>query len=140
MNPAAPTKSAIILFAHGARDPDWARPMQRIQTLLAARAPRVPVELAFLELMRPNLAEALRKVAALGAEKITLVPLFMAQGNHLRRDLPEEIDRACAENPGLIVRTTPAIGDVETLLSAIADWVLREEANTRDADLGHPIA
>ena len=134
------TRSAVILFAHGARDPRWAAPFLRIRAILQARAPTVPVELAFLESMRPTLLEAMDSLAASGAERVTLVPLFMAQGGHLRKDLPEFINRACAQNPGLIVRTAPAIGEVEELLEAISAWVLQEEAFTRDADLGNPVA
>ena len=134
------TRSGIILFAHGARDPQWAKPFMRIQALLTQRAPQTPVELAFLELMRPNLAEAMSTLAGRGVERITLVPLFMAQGNHLRRDLPEIVRSACAENPGLIVRTATAIGEVDALLEAIAAWIIREEAYTRDADLDNPVA
>jgi sirohydrochlorin cobaltochelatase len=134
------TRSAIILFAHGARDPEWAKPFLRIRAILQARAPAIPVELAFLESMRPTLLEAMCSLTASGAERVTLVPLFMAQGGHLRKDLPEIVSKACAQNPGLIVRTAPAIGEVEVLLDAIAAWVLQEEEFTRDADLGNPIA
>jgi sirohydrochlorin cobaltochelatase len=134
------TRSGIILFAHGARDPQWAKPFQRIQAMLTQRVPQTPVELAFLELMRPNLAEAMCTLADRGVERITLVPLFMAQGNHLRRDLPEIVRAACTENPGLSVRTATAIGEVDALLDAIAAWIIREESYTRDADLGNPVA
>jgi sirohydrochlorin cobaltochelatase len=134
------TKSAIVLFAHGARDPEWAKPFLRMRAILQTRAPAIPVELAFLESMRPTLLEAMGSLAASGAERITLVPLFMAQGGHLRKDLPEIVSKACAQNPGLIVRTAPAIGDVEALLEAIATWALHEEEFTRGADLGNPVA
>ena len=42
-------RSGIILFAHGARDPEWARPFARVRALLERRAPTTPIELAFLE-------------------------------------------------------------------------------------------
>jgi sirohydrochlorin cobaltochelatase len=133
-------KSGIILFAHGARDPQWAEPFQRIRRMLDRRTSAIAVELAFLELMKPSLLDTLATMAARGAERITLVPLFMAQGSHLKTDLPQIVQRACADYPGLIVRTTRAIGEVDELLQAIADWVLREDAHTRAADLGHPLA
>ena len=133
-------RSGIILFAHGARDPQWARPFERIRTLLAQRSAQTPVELAFLESMRPSLSEAMTAIAAHGVERVTVVPLFMAQGNHLRNDLPEVVRHASDRHPGLSVRIAPAIGDVDALLDAIAEWVLREEAVTREADLGHPLA
>ena len=133
-------RSGIILFAHGARDPEWARPFQRIRSLLEQRAPQALVELAFLESMRPSLDEAMSALGRRGAERVTLVPLFMAQGSHLRNDLPELVRRAAADNPGLSVRIAPAVGDVDPLLAAIVQWVLEEDDKTRAADLAPPIA
>ena len=80
--------SALVLFAHGARDPDWRIPFQRIQQRVSARCPGVTVELAFLELMPPALDEVLERLVATGHSKITIAPLFMAQGGHLKQDLP----------------------------------------------------
>lgn len=134
------TRSGILLFAHGARDREWARPFERIRAALERRAPGMPIELAFLESMRPGLGEAMSALAGRGVERVTVVPLFMAQGSHLRNDLPELVRRACADNPGISVRTAPAIGDVDALLDAIARWILAEESITRDADLDPPLA
>ena len=134
------SRSGIILFAHGARDPEWARPFARIRALLERRAPTTPIELAFLESMHPTLDEAMHSLANRGAERVTIVPLFMAQGNHLRKDYPEIVRRASDSNPGLSVRTAPAIGDVDALLEAIVEWVLQEDAATRRAVLDPPSA
>lgn len=46
----ATSSSALILFAHGSRDPKWAEPFKAIQSLIRAQAPGLIVELAFLEL------------------------------------------------------------------------------------------
>ena len=81
-------QQAIILFAHGARDPEWAQPFKKIQRAVKARRPGIAVELAFLESMEPPLADAIAKLAKAGHKRITVAPLFMAQGGHLNRDLP----------------------------------------------------
>ena len=70
---------ALVLFAHGARDPRWAEPFQRIQSMLRARRSDAVVELAFLELMQPVLADAIAALVAKGHRRITIAPLFMAQ-------------------------------------------------------------
>ena len=49
---------AIILFAHGARDPQWAEPFEIIQRQLQAARPDTPVELAFQAFMTPTLEAA----------------------------------------------------------------------------------
>ena len=117
---------AIILFAHGARDPQWAEPFQRIREQVRALRPGVPVVLAFLELMEPNLTDCVAHLAAEGARHMTLVPLFMAQGGHLKKDLPRLIEALQADHPGVSIAVTPAIGESALLLSAIAAWVIQQ--------------
>ncbi len=132
--------AALLLFAHGSRDPEWARPLQALRARLEQRLPDTPVELAFLEQRTPSLPQAIGALADRGAERITVVPLFVAQGAHLRDELPRIVARACEANPGVLIRTSAALGDVDALLDAIADWAVLEHARTRAADLGHPLA
>jgi sirohydrochlorin cobaltochelatase len=117
-NPA----TAILLFAHGARDPSWAEPFRRIVVRLRQKQPPMRVELAFLEMMEPTLAAAVGALAADGIGQITVVPLFLAQGGHLKEDLPRLLDDIRRHHPALGIDVTPAIGDSEDLTNAIADW------------------
>jgi sirohydrochlorin cobaltochelatase len=119
-------QSAIILFAHGARDPVWAAPLRRIAARLREARPNLPVQLAFLELMQPALADAVAGMAADGITRITLVPLFLAQGGHLKEDLPGLLDEIRRSHPGVSIDLAQAIGDSEVLTAAIADWALAQ--------------
>jgi len=120
------TRSSIILFAHGARDPEWAAPFHRVAARLREASPNLPVQLAFLELMQPALADAVAGMAADGITRITLVPLFLAQGGHLKEDLPRLLDDVRRSHPGVTIDVTQAIGDSEALTAAIADWALAQ--------------
>jgi sirohydrochlorin cobaltochelatase len=115
---------AIILFAHGARDPEWAAPFGVIQQQLQAARPDVPVVLAFQEFMEPTLAAAVAQSVAQGARRIVLVPLFLAQGGHLKQDLPLLVAKIRERHPQLELRVMPAIGEAPEILRAITDWVL----------------
>ena len=57
----------IVLFAHGARDPEWARPFEEIRERVRASRPEYPIELAYLENMPPTLEEAIASLAQEGA-------------------------------------------------------------------------
>ena len=116
----------IVLFAHGARDPEWSAPFRRIAARLRAARPDLPVQLAFLELMQPALADAVAGMAADGIKRITLVPLFLAQGGHLKEDLPRLLDDIRRSHPGVTIDVSQAIGDSEVLTAAIADWALAQ--------------
>ena len=126
-NPA----TAILLFAHGARDPSWAEPFRRIVTRLDQKQSGIRVELAFLELMQPTFASAVAGLAAEGIGQITVVPLFLAQGGHLKEDLPRLLDDIRGHYPSLRIDVTQAIGDSEDLTNAIADWAFVQHLSRR---------
>ena len=62
---------AIVLFAHGSRDPLWHRPMQAVAERVALRLPGAKVACAYLELSTPRL---LASVQALVAQSCTHYP------------------------------------------------------------------
>jgi sirohydrochlorin cobaltochelatase len=119
----AATKSALILFGHGAHDPEWALPFRKIRDTLRSRNPALTVELAFLELMEPTLLDAIARLAAAGHKRITVAPLFIAQGSHLKHDLPRILDMIRADHRGVAITLLPALGEVDAVLDLIASWL-----------------
>ena len=115
--------TGIILFAHGARDPEWARPLHRLQRMLAERMPDAMIEPAFLEHMAPTLEGAADGLVGRGATELSIVPVFIANGGHLREDLPRRVEALGKLHPGVAVRIAPPIGEVDTILSAITGWI-----------------
>jgi sirohydrochlorin cobaltochelatase len=118
-----PDRSAVILFAHGAREPEWARPFERLRDRL--RASGVRVELAYLSTMSPSLEEAAGAFARKGAATVTIVPLFLGQGGHLKEDLPKMVDDIRSLYPNTEFKITAALGDDPEMLDAMTAWVKR---------------
>lgn len=117
--------SALILFAHGARDPQWASPLQRVQVAIRQEAPAQVVELAFLEFMSPSLPECAAQLVAAGMEKIVVLPMFIASGGHLKREVPEMLQTLRSAFPQVEFVLEPPIGEHETVIQAMADSALR---------------
>ena len=117
--------TAIILFAHGARDPEWANPLRRVQAAISQRAGDVAVELAFLELMAPTLPDCAATLVAGGVSNILVLPMFIAQGGHLKRDVPEIIDRLRSTHPEVRFSLGGAIGENEIVIQAMAEAALK---------------
>ena len=115
--------TGIILFAHGARDPNWARPVDRLKRMLGERMPEALIESAFLEHMAPTLEDAADGLISRGATELSIVPVFVAQGGHLREDLPKRVEALAIKHPKVPVRIAPPIGEVDTILSAITTWI-----------------
>jgi sirohydrochlorin cobaltochelatase len=120
-----PSDFGVLMFAHGARDPRWAEPFLRIAGHVRAAAPDVPVELAYLELMTPDLLTAVRRLAARGVKEVRVVPLFFGSGGHLRSDVPKLIRQALDEMPGLSIELATAAGEDDGVVAAITAYCLR---------------
>ena len=119
---------ALILFAHGARDPRWAEPFQRLQKITQAQMPDAAVLLAFLELMQPRLPELVGELVRDGCMKITVVPVFFGQGGHVLRDLPAMIEQLKLDYPQVAFHSAPAVGEDPEVLNAIARYCVGASA------------
>jgi sirohydrochlorin cobaltochelatase len=117
---------AVVILAHGARDARWAEPFHRIAAAVRAAAPDLAVELAFLESMTPDLDSAVQRLASSGARSIRIVPLFLGQGGHLRKDVPSMIAEIGASLPGVSLELSLAAGDDGDVVSALTAFCLRE--------------
>ena|SRR6187399_2542653 len=115
------TARGLILLAHGARDPEWATPFESVVARIRERAPETRVRLAFLELMAPRLDEAGAELAALGCQRIDVVPAFLGTGGHVRRDVPAQLARLRDAHPGIAWTLHPALGETPHVVSALAD-------------------
>ncbi len=118
------TTTALILFAHGARDPRWAAPFERLQQIAQSQLPDVAVRLAFLELMNPRLPETVAELVGAGCTQVTVVPVFLGQGGHVLRDLPLIVEQLHADHPQLQVKVAEAVGENPQVLSAIAHYCI----------------
>ncbi|WP_246541840.1 sirohydrochlorin chelatase [Collimonas antrihumi] len=115
---------ALVLFAHGARDPNWAAPFVSLQQLIQQQRPQLLVRLAFLELMQPDLPQLLQQLVAAGVSEVSVVPVFLGQGGHVRRDLPALITQAQQQYPQLAITVAQAVGEQPDVQNAIADYCI----------------
>ncbi len=117
---------AILFFCHGSRDPLWRIPFDQIVTEFRAMHATRLCELAFLEFMEPDFVHGVQKLIEQNAKQIRIIPLFLARGSHLRRDLDDLLDQAQLNHPEIEFSLAPAIGEVESIRAAIASWVAQQ--------------
>jgi sirohydrochlorin cobaltochelatase len=103
---------AIILFAHGSRDPLWRAPLEAVAQAVAAQHPNLPVACAYLELCAPDLPTVTTNLIAAHALSerargindrffIRVVPMFLGMGKHAREDLPELVGHLQVQHPSV---------------------------------------
>ena len=116
----------LILFAHGARDPEWARPVQAVAAKLRAENPDQLIVVAFLEFMSPTLAEAVAGILAKSLDPdavINILPFFIAQGGHLRQEVPLMLEEIRKQHPGVALRLLPPLGELPSVQTAMAQAI-----------------
>ncbi|MGH8724214.1 MAG: sirohydrochlorin chelatase [Burkholderiales bacterium] len=113
-------KQGIVLFAHGSRDPEWSRPFESIARQLSKK---FLVRVAYLELMRPSLEEAVASLSAAGARFVHVVPVFLGQGGHVKEDLPQLVNAASSRHPGVRLLLEKPIGAQPKVIAAIAEAI-----------------
>ena len=129
---AAEAPRGLLLFAHGARDPLWARPFQAVAAhcrQARGEAPGLPeadsrVALAFLEFMQPTLVDAGARLAGAGCTQVDIVPLFLGAGGHVRKDLPALVAQLEAAHPGVQWHLRRAVGEADAVVQALAGVAL----------------
>lgn len=121
-------EKALILFAHGARDPAWAGPVQAVAKKLQTESPDLQVGVAFLEFMTPTLSEAVAGIVARAGNssvQVDVLPFFIAQGGHLREDLPVMLTEVQKQHAQLQIRLLPALGELPSVQDAMAQAISR---------------
>ena len=115
---------AIILFAHGSSNPTWREPFDAIAQQVRTLAPDARVELAFLEIMSPNVHEVVRECAQVGIQNIRIVPLFFGVGKHIAEDLRDLVAAVQTEFPEIQIEIAPAVGQSEAVREAMAKFAI----------------
>ena len=117
---------AVIVFAHGSRDPLWRAPVEAVAARIAQRAPGSYVSCAYLELCTPELPEAVGQALASGARRIRVLPLFFGMGKHAREDLPALMASLQATHPDVRFELMRPAGEDERLTALLAELALED--------------
>ena len=124
-------KPGLILFAHGARDPRWAASFEAVADRVRDQRPGLVVRLAYLELMTPDLPTAAAELAADGCDAVTVLPLFLGAGGHVRRDLPAILDELRRSHPGVTWQQEPPVGELPSVIDAMAGAAIAAAGSLR---------
>lgn len=114
----------VVLLAHGSRDPAWAAPIVALKAEIERGAHDLRVELAFLEMMSPDLCGAIDRLVAVGVARVHVAPLFLGQGSHAKRDVAHAVTTARQARPDLPIEVLESLGEASAVRAALARWIL----------------
>jgi sirohydrochlorin cobaltochelatase len=115
-------KEAVILLAHGSPDPTWREPIARLREKLEARGKLVGD--AYLRDIEPDIFIAAKRLLEHGADKILVIPVFLAAGTHSAKDFPELASGLEERHPDICFEWTDVLGAWDEVLDAMANAIL----------------
>ncbi|MDG5500425.1 CbiX/SirB N-terminal domain-containing protein [Marinobacter sp. BGYM27] len=107
----------VLLLAHGSSDPKWCETFEALARPSLDAIPEAAI--AYMELSEPSLASEIARASRDGIEKVTVLPLFLAAGRHLRKDVPEMLAQLSARH-GVITELAAPIGEHPLLAESIS--------------------
>lgn len=121
-----PLPSAIVLFAHGSRDPLWRLPIDAVASQMLRESPDTAVRCAFLELTTPDLDSTVEELVQAGHRFVRIVPMFLGVGRHAREDLPRLVLALQQRHPALRLELQAPIGEQPELTLCMARLALAQ--------------
>ena len=115
------TDTALLLIAHGSREPAANDDLHRLAAELRATGRYVAVAAAFLELAEPDIDAGGAACVEAGAKRVVLVPYFLSAGVHVRRDLTAARDRLAERFAGVEIRLAEPLGPHPLLMQIVAE-------------------
>jgi sirohydrochlorin cobaltochelatase len=113
----------VVLFAPGNDEARLRRWSEELHVTLRNELGKDRVRLAYVNAGSPSLAEVAEEAANDGVTRLRILPLFLAQGGPLEREIPEQVAVVKGQVPGITVELLPSVGEhprMRTLIHALA--------------------
>ncbi len=110
---------ALLLVAHGSRDPRHAATVRELAAAVRRLRPGTRVEAAFLDHCGPDVDHVVGALAGAGAREVVAVPLLLTAAFHARTDVPAVLAATRERHPGQALRQAGVLGPSPLLLEAL---------------------
>jgi sirohydrochlorin ferrochelatase len=100
-------KTGVLVFTHGSRLKAGNEIMIQLVAQLRDRLGYEHIEPCFMELGKPLIPVAIRKLVRQGCNHIFGYAFFLVPGSHLREDIPFIFDQTLKKYPGVTYELSP---------------------------------
>lgn len=115
----AAARPALVVVAHGSRDPRHAATVGALCARVRALRPGLRVEAAYLDFDAPSVPRLLERLYAEGVRDVVALPLLLSRAFHAKSDIPAALHEATSRLPGLHVRRAEVLGPHPLLVAAL---------------------
>ncbi len=116
-------KTGVIVLAHGSKVKSGNEGLFKVVEMLRAMGKWDMVDACFLQLAKPGLSEGVKNIVEKGAEKIVVMPLLLFSGNHVLKDIPDEIENEKRKYPEIQFFYARNLGADERIAQIAADRI-----------------
>ncbi|WP_269856492.1 sirohydrochlorin chelatase [Streptomyces sp. RPT161] len=113
------TAPALLVIAHGSRDPRHAATVHALCERVRAARPEVRVEPGFLDHCAPRVPQVIDRLAAEGVRELVALPLLLTRAFHAKTDIPSVLREAAGRHRGVTVRQSAVLGPSALLTAAM---------------------
>lgn len=113
----------IIILGHGSRKRDANEDVKIISEMVEKKVPQALVKAAFMGNGEPSLEQGIDELVKIGANKVTIAPLFLFGGNHVKRDIPEVIAGQKEKYPDVEFIYTSYLGPDPRIAEIVLDRI-----------------
>lgn len=115
----------VMILAHGSRIQSTRDTIETVVSMVREKIDLkdTPVEIGYMELCEPNIYKAINTLVKKGVDEIKVVPYFLFEGIHIKEDIPNELNEALVDYPGVKITMGKTLGADPRLADILADRI-----------------
>ncbi len=116
-------KTGVLIFTHGSRLPEGNEIMIRLVQQLRDRLGYECIEPCFMELGKPLIPVAIKRLIDKGCNHIFGYAFFLVPGSHLREDIPFIFEQTLKKYPGVTYEISPPMMSDPMMVDFVAKHI-----------------
>jgi len=116
-------KTGVLIFTHGSRLKEGNEIMLRLVDQVRQRLGSDLIEPCFMELGKPLIPVAIKRLIRRGANHIFGYAFFLVPGSHLREDIPFIFEQTLKKFPGVTYEISPPMMADPMMIDFVAKHV-----------------
>jgi sirohydrochlorin ferrochelatase len=116
-------KTGVLIFTHGSRVNEGNEMMLALVEKLRRRYKTDLIEPCFMELGKPLIPVAIRKLVRQGCTHIFGYAFFLVPGSHLKEDIPFIFEQTLKKHPGVTWEVSPPMLSDPMMLEFVAKHI-----------------
>ena len=102
-------KVGVLLISHGSPRDEANNAFSELTNRIASRLNSNNILPTFFSIKRPNIIDQVDKLAEQGIKRIIMMPYFLGNGQHIRADIPAQLEQCNEKYPGIEIEFLPTL-------------------------------